>query len=71
MRLQGGWKWLERRLALVRVISMLPGSGSAEPLDTSARLVTAGILIAVVEIATLVPALRATRIDPIGALRVE
>jgi ABC-type antimicrobial peptide transport system permease subunit len=41
------------------------------PLDVVSYAVTAGVMIATAFIASLVPAFRALRIDPISALRGE
>jgi ABC-type antimicrobial peptide transport system permease subunit len=44
---------------------------SVQPLDIISFAITAGVMIATAFIASLVPALRALRIDPINALRGE
>ena len=44
---------------------------SVQPLDVVSFAITAGIMIVTALVASLVPALRALRIDPITALRGE
>ena len=44
---------------------------AVQPLDILSFAVTAGVMIGTAFIASLVPALRALRVDPISALRGE